>query len=46
MGDFYIPVFDVRMLRTIMHASFFYHISRMSLLIISYINKESPVIKF
>jgi hypothetical protein len=46
MGDFYIPILDVRTLRTSMHAFFFYLLSKISLLIRSYINKESPVIKF
>jgi hypothetical protein len=36
----------VRTLRMSMHASFFYLLSKMPLLIRSYINLESPVIKF
>jgi hypothetical protein len=46
MGDFYTPILDVRTLRTSMHASFSHPLGKMSLLIRSYINKESPVIKF
>jgi hypothetical protein len=37
---------DVRTLRTSMHALFFYPLSKMSLLIRSYINKEATVMKF
>jgi hypothetical protein len=36
---------DVRTLRTSMHALFFYPLVK-SLLIRSYINKETPIIKF
>jgi hypothetical protein len=39
------PMFDVRTLRTCMHASFFlfYHLNEMSLSAISYISKETSV---
>jgi hypothetical protein len=45
-GFLYPYILDVRALRTSMHALFFYPLSKMSLLIRNYINKETPVIKF
>jgi hypothetical protein len=45
-GFLYPYILDVRALRTSMHALFFYSLSKMSFLIRSYINEETPVIKF